>query len=218
MSAPRALPWADLAAAIGEKPFEDIREALAANRVDVADRDAFLLVGPAGALLRELTPVEAPAEALAEYGALLHFLYRHWDEGRPVRSLDRQALEGALADLGPLARPPVAPALCYLQLPERIVWAEAQAGAPHEPLDGCFIAVSASSVAVLGILGFRPERGGFTIAEASARLPLTPPGPRPDGSAPFASVLPAGDRAGLRSVVSPDELVALTLLAATAAA
>lgn len=218
MSRERPLPWTELVEAIGAKPFEDIREALTSGRVDPANRDAFLLVGPAGALLRELMPAAAQAGAVIEYGALLHALYRHWDAGRPLRTLDRAALERALTDQGPLGRPPVAPAVFYLQLPERAVWAESARGAPHEPIDGCFIDLSASAVSALAVLGFRPERGGFTIAEATATLPITPPGPRPDGSAPFASVLPAGERAGLRSVVSPGELVALALLALAATA
>ena len=218
MSATRPLPWTDLIEAVGAKRFEDIREAVTAGRVDATNRDAFILVGPAGALLKEMMPDEAPAQAVTEYGALLHLLYLHWDAGHPLRRLDRAALESALADPGPLSRPPAAPGVTYVQLPERAVWAEANPGEPHEPLDGCFVHLSASAVTVLAILGFRPERGGFTIVEASAPLPASAPGPRPDGSAPFASVLPAGDRMGLRSVVSPDELVALALLSVAATA
>ncbi len=213
MTEPRALPWSDLVEAVGAKPFEDIREAVTTARVDPADRDAFLLLGPAGALLRRLMPQDAPAEMVTEYGALLHVLYLHREAGHPVRALDRAALQRALADPAPLGRPPAAPGAFYVQLPERTVWADVSPGAPHEPLDGCFVVVSASRVAVLAVLGFRPERGGFTTVEASAPLPVTPPGPRPDGSPPFASVLPAGERAGLRSVTTPDELVALALLA-----
>jgi hypothetical protein len=219
VSATRPLPWTDLIEAVGTKRFEDIREAVTVGRVDATNRDAFILLGPAGALLKELMPDEAPAQAVTEYGALLHQLYLHWDAGHPLRRLDRAALEAALADFRPLGRPPAAPGICYVQLPERSVWAEVTPGEPHEPLDGCFVQLSASAVTVLAILGFRPERAGFTIVEASAPLPLGAPGPRPDGTAPFANVLPAGDRMGFRSLVSPDELVALALLsfAATAA-
>jgi len=213
VNATRALPWTDLMEAIGAKPFDDIREAVTAAGLDPVDRDAFLLLGPAGALLREVMPADAPAEAVLEYGALVHVLHLHREAGHPIRALDRAALERALGDTGPLGRPPAAPGVWYVQLPERMVWAETAPGAPHEPLDGLFAVVSASRVSVLAVLGFRPERGGFTTVEAAAALPVTPPGPRPDGSAPFASALPAGERAGLRSVTSPDELVALALLA-----
>lgn len=213
MTAVRPLPWTDLVEAVGGKRFDDIREAVAAGRVDAASRDAFVLVGPAGALLKDLMPAEAPAQAVIEYGALLHMLFLHHEAGHPVRALDRAALEAALADPGALRGPPAAPGIRYVQLPERAVWAAANTGEPHEPLDGCYVLHTASAVSVLAILGFRPERGGFTTVEASANLPLRAPGPRPDGSAPFATVLPAGERMGFRSVVSPDELVALALLA-----
>jgi hypothetical protein len=214
----RPLPWTDLIEAIGTKRFEDIREAVTAGKVDAANRDAFVLVGPAGALLKDLMPEEAPAQAVTEYAALLHLLYLHWDAGQPVRQLDRTALDAALADQSPLGRPPAAPGVRYLQLPERAVWAEPNPGEPHEPFDGCFVQLSASAVTVLAILGFRPERAGFTTVEASAPLPLAPLAPRPDGSPVFTNVLPAGERMGFRSVVSPGELVALALLCVTAAA
>ena len=157
-------------------------------------------------------PDEAPAQAVTDYAALLHLLYLHWEAGRPVRTLDRAALDAALADLAPLRRPPAAPGVWYVQLPERAVWAEPNPGEPHEPLDGCFVQLSASAVTALAILGFRPERAGFTTVEASAPLPVGPLAPRPDGSPAFTNVLPAGDRMGFRSVVSPGELVALALL------
>lgn len=216
MSSERPLPWTDLVEVIGTKPFEDITEALTGARVDPADRDAFLLLGPAGALLRELMPADAPAQAVTEYGALLHVLYLHREAGHPVRALDRATLERALADFAPLGRPPAAPGVWYVQFPERLVWAETAPDVPHEPLDGSFALVSAARASVLAVLGFRPERGGFTTVEAVSALPVTPPPPRPDGSAPFASLLPAGERAHLRSVATPDELVALALLALAA--
>ncbi len=217
MTTLRPLPWTDLLEAVGEQRLADIREAARAARAARADParvDAVLLLGPAGALLKELMPPDAPPEALTEYASLLHVLFLHWDGGQRVRALDRPALERALADLAPLARPPAAPGVTYVQLPERAVWAEPAPGTPHEPLDGCFVALTASQVRVLAVLGFRPERGGFTSMEAAAPLPLLPPGPRPDGSAPFASTLPAGERMGFRSVVSPAELLALGFLSA----
>lgn len=218
MNAARPLPWTDLVEAVGAKRFDDIREAVTAGHVDAASRDAFVLVGPAGVLLKDLMPGDAPAQAVTEYGALLHMLFLHHEAGHPVRTLDRAALEAALAEPSALGRLPAAPGVRYVQLPERAVWAAANAGEAHEPLDGCYVLHTASAVTVLAILGFRPERGGFTTVEASARLPVHAPGPRPDGSAPFATVLPAGERMGFRSVVSPDELVALALLALAKAA
>ena len=218
MSGARALPWTALVEAIGEDRFEEIRTAIVRDRADPASRDAFLMLAPAGALLREMMAPEAPAEAVHAYGALLHALYLLWDAGWPVVALDGASLDRALADPAPLRRPPVAPGITYVQLPARAVWAQPAPEAAHEPLDGCVVTLSAASIGVLAVLGFRDDREGFTTIEAAAPLPLDAPPPRPDGAAPFTSTLPSGSRAGLRSVATRQELLALALLARTAAA
>ncbi len=104
-----------------------------------------------------------------------------------------------------------------MQLPERLVWAAPSAGAAHEPLDGLFVATTPARVQVLAVLGFRQERQGFTTIDVSAPLPVTTLPARADGSAPFSTVLPAGDRMGFVSVTSEDELACLALLALAAA-
>ncbi len=98
------------------------------------------------------------------------------------------------------------------------MWAAPAAGAAHEPLDGLFVAADQRRVMVLAVLGFRPEREGFTTIEASVPIPVAAAPPRTDGSAPFSSVLPAGERMGFFSVTSEAELAWLALLALAAAA
>lgn len=218
MTTPRPLPWTALFDAIGASRFEEIRTAMRHDRVDAANRDEFLMVASAGGLLREMIPPEASADAVLAYGALLHMLFLLWDAGWPVATLDRPMLDRALADFEPLSHPPTAPGVVYVQLPERVVWAAPAPGEPHEPLDGCFVSLRASRASVLAVLGFRADREGLTTIAADALLPLAPPSPRPDGAPPFSSALPSGDRAGLRSVVTPQELLALALLARAASA
>jgi len=213
---PRPLPWTALVEAIGEAPFEAIRTAVLHDSVDATSRDAFLMVSAAGALLRDLTPADAPADAIHAYGALLHGLYLLRGAGWPVIAPDRAALERALADAAIPHRAQVDAGTAYVQLPERVVWAEPAPGEAHEPLDGCIVTVTENAVTALAVLGFRPEREGFTTLEATSRLPLAALTRRPDGSAPFASTLPAGDRAGLRSVATPQELAVLAFLARSA--
>ncbi len=104
-----------------------------------------------------------------------------------------------------------------MQLPPNLVWAEPVPGAPHEPMDGMFVAADEGWVRAVAVLGFRTEREGFTTAETRAALPLAAPAPRDDGSAPFSSRLPAGERAGLISVADETELAQLSLLALGAA-
>jgi hypothetical protein len=211
----RFVPWAGLVEALGEERFAEIRTALSAAGTDPWNRDAFLMAAPVGRVLRDLVPPDAPAEAVTSYGALLHGLYLHWTAGRPVRSVEGPRLREVLS-----APPPAgtsAPGASYVQLPVRVVWAAPVPGAPHEPVDGCFLLASPRQLRVLAVLGARPERQGFTTVEAEAALPIPPLLRRADGGVPFAPVLPAGERMGLLSVIDAAELLWLALLAASAA-
>ncbi len=216
MSEPRPLPWSALVEALGASSFEAMGAALATAGTNAIDRDAFLLDGTVGRVLRDLVPADAPAEAVTEYGALLHALYLHWSAGSPVRALDRSAAAALLSAPPREAGPAEGPPAVYVQLPERLVWAAPAPGAAHEPMDGVFVLRSPGRCRVLAVLGFRPDRQGFTTIAADA--PLAPRlEPRPDGSRPFSTVLPAGERMGLFSVTTPRELAVLALLALSAA-
>ncbi len=211
MSSPRPYPWTALVEALGDARFEEIRGELATARIDPFERDAFVLAGAVGRVLRDLVPGDAPADAVTLYSALLHVLYLHWAGGRPVRAVSRERLSAQLA--AALAPPVPAPGTCYLQLPERLVWAAPSAGAAHEPLDGLFVATTPARVQLLAVLGFRPEREGFTTIAATAPLPVPQTPARADGSPPFSTVLPAGERMGFFSITSEAELARLALLA-----
>jgi hypothetical protein len=213
VSGARAYPWTGLVEALGEARFDGIRSALAAAGTDPLDRDAFLLQAAVGYVLRDLVPADAPADAVASYGALLHMLYLLWDRGWPVRSLDRPAVVSRLTAPPAFPTSDATPIICYVQLPERLVWAAPTPGAAHEPMDGLFVVRTPTRLLVLAILGFRPEREGFTTVQTEALLPGPAPRSRPDGSAPFATVLPGGERMGFFSVVSPAELAGLASLA-----
>jgi hypothetical protein len=208
----RPLPWAALIEALGASSFEAMRAALAKAGTDPFDRDAFLLDGTVGRVLRDLVPAEAPAEAVTEYAALLHALYVHWSHGSPVRTLERDAAAALLSDPPADVPSPTGTAVAYVQLPERLVWAAPAPAAPHEPIDGIFVIPAPGRCRALAVLGFRPDRQGFTTIAVEAPLPLRLR-PRPDGSGTFATVLPAGERMGFFSVTTPHELALLALLA-----
>lgn len=178
----RPLPWSDLVEALGEERLRDIRAGIEAEPIDELDRDAFVLHRSAGAVLRELVPRDGDPEAVTAYGALLHMIYLMWRHDWPV---------------APAPRLPV----FYRQLPVRQYWAD------NEPIDGVFVLRRDGHVQVVGVLGMNELRTGFTTVEAEADLPLPALEPRDDGSPPYASVLPGGDRAGLKSVVNAAELL-----------
>ena len=187
--------WAaEILGAIGDARLVEVRDALAKDRVDLEDRDAVLLHRAGGALLRELVPEGGPADAVNAYGALLHMLLLAWHHDWPTRF----------------------PPFAWRELPARTVWAQPFDRAAYEPLNGLFTHQRGGTLRVLAILGQHPARDGFTTLEAEAPQPLEPPPARPDGSAPFSSLMPGGDRAGLTSLASAHELVAYALRAVAA--
>ena len=191
---------------IAEDRFPAIRDALAATGHDPRDRDAFLMQKPSVSLVRELRPGDGLGEGMDQLVALVHHAYLFWAGGRRVRSIDRAGLDLMLAtDLPPDLHDDAL--AWFLQLPERRMWAQALEDSAHEPLDGIFVHHSTSGVLrVLGVLGVHAERDGFTVVEAVGQHA---PGNRREGSAPFSSVLPGGEAAGLYSVAGTNELIEL---------
>jgi hypothetical protein len=96
----------------------------------------------------------------------------------------------------------------YIQFPERLVWAELEPGAPHEPLDGLFVRPwPGGGYFVLGVFGMHPTRDGFTVVEADG-FPVESPA-REDGSPLFSPVMAGGTGAQLASLVGQEELLEL---------
>ena len=216
-------------------PFDTIHDALSdqwfAEAGGPTDRLPFQQLEPVQRILGQLAPAQAAVGAAAEeYGTLLYVVHRFWHAGRHTLPLDRSAVDRMLAaDGGGAAGGEGGPGgphgltvphgACYLQLPERLFWARIAPDATAEPLDGLFLAAGADGreVTVLAVLGFRPERGGFSQvtvtappedfsrAAALARRPL------------FAPALEGGERAGVRSLLSEAELLHLVRLALTQA-
>jgi hypothetical protein len=207
----RPLPWTGLVHGIGEHHLQEIRVSLKDAKLNDLDRDAFLLNGSVGAVLRDLMPEDAPAASIEAYGALLHMLYAAWVRDWPVVKVTEEQLRAALRGEYPISHAPEFPLVCYVQLPERLVWGEPVAGEVHEPFDGVFVIATQDRVHALAILGFRMEREGFSTMEGAVALPAPAPGRRGSGEPAFDSVLPGGEKAGLISVVDEHELATLVM-------
>lgn len=207
----RPHPFDVIATALGEAWFAEIQ---AASGGDLTDRLRFQQVAPVQRALGELAPAEAMGAAVEQYGTLLYAVYHFWRAGRHTLALDRAALDRSLErDAG--TAPDVPHGACYVQLPERLLWARIGEATPPEPLDGICLTAGPGGreVTVLAVLGLRPERGGFsqivvtappedfTRAAQLVRRPL------------FAPVLEGGERAGVKSLVSEAELLHLVCLA-----
>lgn len=200
---PRPTPFDLVLARFAQERFPPLRAALEASGRNPADRDAFLMERLAVEAVRELRPGDGLGEGIGGLVALLHHAYLFWAAGRPVSSLDRTGVEAALA--APGARAPGAPR--YLQLPPRLVWAEAVPGSPAEPLDGIFVHPTPGGLRALGVFGLHPGRDGFTVVEVEGPRPAELV--RPDGSGLFTPILPGGEAAGIHSLTGGEELLDL---------
>jgi hypothetical protein len=188
--------------------FPGIQSGLSNAGQDPRDRDAFLMQREVVTLLHELRPEEGLGEGIDQLAALVHHAYLFWDAGCTIIELS----SGRLSEL--LAAEPTPDELreqspTYIQLPERLVWAQVIPGESHEPLDGVFqhAAPEAGILRVLGVFGMYPDRPGFSVVEVVGTRPkaLT----RSDGTPLFSSILPGGAAAGLYSIAGAEELLEL---------
>ena len=213
----RPTPFALAFGALAAERFPGIAAAFATGDPS-ADRDAFVLTQPVGALLRELVPPEASPDALEAYVRLLHHAYRHWRTGRLVFRVSDATLDDVTRG-GTLTSHLTAQAL-YFQLPEHRVWRAPGRGETAEPLDGMFVAGTAEpgAIAVLGISGMHRNRPGFSAVSVEGHADADDPAgdellvdvAREDGSPPFAPLLPGGREAGVYSLANAGELLLLT--------
>lgn len=210
---PFDLAFADLA-----DRFEEVRTEAERQQRDTADRGQFASIPAVQRIVDDVAAaelVEEAPEAADEYLTLLYAAYRYWATGRPTVSLTRETLEKLLT-AGTSHRPVAVPEdACYLQLPERVVWAQIGPDQPHEPMDGLFVVAGPAGRerTVVAVLGLRPERGGFSQITVIATPEDLAAAPDEARRPPFAPVLAGGERMGLKSVTSPAELLLLAALA-----
>jgi len=213
--APRPTPYDIAFGAEAEVRFARIRDSLTSTSRDAHDQDAFVLDREVVTYLRELVPEEGVGEGMEQHVALLHHAYLYWAEGgwliRPSKTRTTALLghqETSADTTEPAPTGAVAPRAFYLQLPERMVWAELAPGEPHQPLDGLFVRPwPRGGYFVLAIFGLHPGREGFSVVDADGYREgdLL----RADGTALFSPVLPGGAAAGLFSIVGGEELLEL---------
>ncbi|MDH4349992.1 MAG: hypothetical protein OEW56_02450, partial [Gemmatimonadota bacterium] len=144
-----------------------------------------------------------------EYLELLHAAYGFNAAGRRVVVTTRAQLEPWLLRLPPTTPPRIPGDACYVQLPTPWIWAQGGPGEPHEPLDGMFAVAGphGDEITVLGVLGLRAERGGFTQVTVRARAADFAEAGTVRRDPPFAPLMEGGKAASFRSVASAGELL-----------
>ena len=201
-----------------EQRFPGIREEARLAKKDASDPAQFVSLSTVQRILNDFESPEVLSDqptAAAEYLLLLYSAFRYWEGGKVVHRLAREAWSDASAETIAHAQPRSTPDACYLQFTERWFWAQISDGAPHEPLDGIFLAPSTDrrQLTLVAVLGMRIDRGGFsqvslTVAMeelAAVRQEAEPP--------LFEPLMEGGSEAGFRSIGSAADLLLLTQLA-----
>ena len=200
-------------AAVDER-FATIRAEAEHSRRDVTDRAQFASMRSVQHLLGELedpAAIERDPEAAEEYMAVLYAVYRYWAAGCRRVTVVRATLERAL-DAAPAATLPEVPSgACYFQLPERWFWGRVGADAPHEPVDGLFVAKGGHGreVSILMVLGLRANRPGFSQVSIRTTPDEVVAAHREARTPPFAPAMEGGMAAGFRSVTTAAEVLDL---------
>lgn len=212
----RLHPFDHAFAELAEARFAQIRDEAHRERRDLRDRAQFASSPGVQRLLNEMESPELLAEhpeAAGEYMTVLYVAYRYWEVGCHTMTIPRQQLEAALSGTPATPQTSVPHGACYLQLPERLFWAQIDPDAAHEPLDGIFIVEDAlgRDLSALAVLGLRADRPGFSqVALTAVPEDLhAATAANPD----YSPTLDGGDAAGLKSVPTPAALLHLTRVA-----
>lgn len=203
--------------------FPRIAREAAEEGVATLHREKFDFLSTVGEVIREVTPEDAPPEALDQYRALLFQAYHHWSEGRRLFVLDTAAARYLVESAPALAEWSFAPPArsVYLQLPGNLFWSSISPEDPPEPVDGFFVTSSEAedaqgreflTVDMLAVLGIRRARAGFSVIpvemETGEGLPAPWEAP-PRGEGDFANAMPGGEIAGLYSILTTPEVLKL---------
>lgn len=201
MNAPRIHPVEHVFGLIVEERFPGISAAMG----EETTLERFLLVEPALTLLQDLRPDDGLGDAAQEFVAFVHAVWLWWASGALTRSLDAAATT-ALLEAGPTTEA-TNPAVCYIQVEPRRIWARLDDAEIHEPIDGWFMMPKGSGRRVVACLGLHQARPGLSVLLAEGERPID--WQRPDGSPTFSPRMDGGDVAGLASVDTREELLLL---------
>lgn len=205
----RVHPFAMVFAELAPEAFPAIATELEATKTPRDDRDAFVLTAAAGRVLRELVAPNAPPDRIEQLIALLHHGFRYWANGQTTVAVSDEMLRSALDAPAPQGHD--TPSL-YVQLPERRVWAQVESSPQHQPLDGCFVAISGPTIDALAVFGLHAARQAFAVIPACGPADpavLARDAQHPDDTPLFASRMPGGEAAGLASLTTVAELLLL---------
>lgn len=207
-------------------PFDFVFGGIADDLFGELDRDvgegpidtpSFARLPSTEAILKQLgSPEVADADpaALEEYIRLLLVAFLYWRHGARTFRLSRSALAPILDEAESREGRPVLPVpAAYYEMPHHWIWAQIDEEAPHEPVEGLFVAGIREGLSIVAVLGLWEDRGGFSQVSAVASEEDRAAARQAMREPPFAPTMAGGSEAGFRAVASEAELIRLADLA-----
>lgn len=197
-----------------ENRFGAIRGEARVAGVATARRDQFARLPAVRELLADLVPDFAEPGSLDRYLEILHHCFLFWRAGCRHYSVEEAVVRSLIVDAPDLSdwKPRFAHAALYFELPQNLCWAAVVTDEPPEPVEGMFVSLRPGEAAretdILVVLGIRPHRPGFSVAELTVDLDAATDVKEPDA---FTSDIPGADLADLYSLQRSGEVVTLLL-------
>ena len=177
---------------------------------------AFAMLGAVGAAVGDLSPEDAPSDG--DHGLAVFYAYHLWATGADLALVSSDSLRQVVRSReGPAPSgvyDALAPTAGYLQLPQHLVWLEAEDPAVPESVDGILWVVSPRGVVHLAVVaGIRSDRAGFVLVPVPPQ-PLTElagwlTGPAREEGEEFGTNLPGRELDGLLGLKTPAEALKL---------
>jgi hypothetical protein len=197
-----------------ESRLEAIRDEALGASVKTAWRDRFASLDRVRELLVDLVPDLADPATLDRYLLILHHCYSFWEAGCRHYAFEESTVRSVIATPPDISgwSPRTPRTSIYVELPQNLFWSAVVEGEPPEPAEGLFVSLRGDGwvdgVDILLVLGVRPDRPGFSVAELTVDLAAARAISEPDA---FAADLPGADLANLYSLRRPAEVVTLLL-------
>jgi hypothetical protein len=195
--------------------FVAVREESELRGVDRSDPALFILLGSVGRILQEIRPEDEDPERIHPLGMLLYHAFNFWEAGEQIWLLETPVVRSLVQSAPSTSWNGGMPAAAgYVQLPQHLVWMEAEQQRP-ESVDGYFWSapVGGDEIHVLLAAGVLGDQPGFSV------VPLPPAsleraeewadGPGREQGAGFASRMPGAELEQLYRVGTPGEVLQL---------
>jgi len=197
-----------------ENRLSAIRDEARKASVATGRRDQFAHLPSVRELLGDLVPDFAEPISLDRYLQTLHHCFLFWRAGCRHYAVEETAVRSLIVDAPDLTDwgPRFALDALYFELPQNLCWAAVVDGEPPEPVEGMFVSLQADegvrAADILLVLGVRPHRPGFSVAELTVDLDAAADIKEPNA---FTSGIPGADLADLYSLQRSGEVVTLLL-------